>query len=166
MKKVLFFKVFQCSKMDLIRQEIKDGVVVDYKGKQIWIILDQKCRSEGKCHAGCGGCGEAKPAIKKRVILKKTMQIKTGQKITLKMHILNENIAALLIFGIPVLMALSCSLIWYLYTPQKNESPLALLTTALSFASGFLLVWIIDTIFSKLFPPTIILPTLEQELTT
>ena len=152
--------------MDLIRQEIKDGVVVDCKGKLIWIILDQKCRSEGKCHAGCGGCDEAKPSLKKRVILKKSMPFTTGQKITLKMHILNENIAALLVFGIPVLMALSCALMWYLYSPQSVESPLALLTTALAFTSGFLLVWVIDTIFSKSFPPTIILPNPEQELAT
>ncbi|NLL15045.1 MAG: SoxR reducing system RseC family protein [Fibrobacter sp.] len=152
--------------MILIRQEIKDGVVVDYKKKQIWIVLDQKCRSEGKCHAGCGGCGEAKPSLKKRVFLKKSMPLEKGQKITLKMHILNENIAALLVFGIPVLMALSCALMWYLYSPQDIESPLALLTTAFAFVSGFLLVWIIDTIFSMLFPPTIILPTPVQELVT
>lgn len=150
--------------MILIRQEIKDGVVIDYRGKQIWIVLDQKCRSEGKCHAGCGGCCETKPSLKKRVFLNKSMPIKKGQKITLKMHILNENIAALLIFGIPVFMALSCALIWYLYSPQNIESPLALLTTALAFGSGFLFIWIIDTIFSKLFPPAIILPTHEKEL--
>jgi positive regulator of sigma E activity len=153
--------------MDLIRREIKGGVVIDCNEKQIWVVLDQECRSEGKCHVGCGGCSGAKPSIKKRVVLKKAMQFKTGQKITLKMCVLNENIAALLIFGIPVLMAFLCALMWYLCTPQNIESPLALLTTALAFASGFLFVWIIDTIFSKLFPPTIIIPTTtEQELTT
>ncbi len=150
--------------MILIRQEIKEGVVIDYKGKLIWIVLDQKCSSVGECHAGCGGCCETKPSLKKRVFLKKSMPIKKGQKITLKMHILNENIAAMLIFGIPVFMALSCALIWDLCSPQNIESPLALLTTAVAFCSGFLFVWIIDTIFSTLFPSVIISPTSEQEL--
>jgi hypothetical protein len=152
--------------MDLIRQEIKDGVVADYKGKQVWIVLDQKCRSEGKCHSVCSRCGEVKPPLKKRIIVKKAISFKTGQRITLRMHVLNENIAALLIFGIPVFMALTCALIWYLYSPGEMESPLALLSTASAFVSGFLLVWIIDTIFSKLFPPKIILTSSEQELST
>ena len=167
MKKVLVFKAFIVSKNDFNSTGNQRRRRSRLQKKQIWIVLDQKCRSEGKCHAGCGGCGEAKPSLKKRVFLKKSMPLEKGQKITLKMHILNENIAALLVFGIPVLMALSCALMWYLYSPQDIESPLALLTTAFAFVSGFLLVWIIDTIFSMLFPPTIIIPTTtEQELTT
>ncbi|HEX3019103.1 MAG TPA: SoxR reducing system RseC family protein [Chitinispirillaceae bacterium] len=147
--------------MSLIRQEIKDGVIVDRKENYLWVVLDQPCRTKGKCHTGCGGCGGEKPVLKKKIYIDKTSTFNQGQKITLKMNIPNENIAALLVFGIPVLMALSCTMLWYLNNPQKAESPLALLTTALSFVTGFLVVWIIDTNFRRAYPPAVILPSLN-----
>ncbi len=148
--------------MILLRQETKDGVVVDYKGNYLWVVFDQACHSEGKCNTGCGGCGGNRPPLKKRIRLNQPLTIKTGQKISLEMHILNENIAAILVFGIPVFLALSCVMLWYIYTPQKIESPLALLSTAIAFAAGFLFVWIIDTIFSRMFPPAVLIPSISN----
>lgn len=148
--------------MILLRQETKNGVIVDYKGNNLWVVFDQACYSEEKCHTGCGGCGGNKPLLKKRIRLNQALTVKTGQKISLKMHILNENIAAILVFGIPVLMALTCALLWYIYTPQKIESPLAVLSTVTAFTAGFLFVWFIDTIFSRIFPPAILNPSIDK----
>lgn len=145
-----------CAKMNIIRQELKNGVVINSKGNYLWVVFDGSCKTEEKCHAGCGGCSSSKPALRKKIATNKAQFYSVGQKITLKQYILNENIAVFVVFGIPLLMAILCSVSWYLYNPLKIESPLALLTTGLAFMAGFLIVWTIDTLFRKKFPPAII----------
>lgn len=142
--------------MSIIRQEIRSAFIVDCTDSFIWVVPKQSCKSGEGCHVGCGGCGGKKPAHRKKVFLKHPQTCKAGQKITYSQYILNENIAALLVFGIPVFMALLTSLLWFIFEPQKIESLYSLLTAGLAFVAGFPVVSIIDALFRKSFPTTVI----------
>jgi len=140
----------------IVRKERKFGVIADTANNKITVILDKNCTPSETCHIGCGACGGNSKIQKATISAESTDTYSIGQKVQISRLVLNENISALVVFGIPVLFSFLCITGWFIYSPQEVESPFAVLSTAISFTIGFPVVWCIDKLFYRKYPPRIL----------
>jgi hypothetical protein len=139
-----------------LRLEQNDGIIVSIIKNRVEIFSNKTCAPSAGCHVGCGACGGNKNKDKTVLTIKNSDQFTTGQKITYKKYILNENLNALFIFGTPILLAVSTILIWFINSPDEVESPMALSATGLAFVCGFAVIWFFDKLFQKKYPSVIL----------
>ncbi|MBN1576269.1 MAG: SoxR reducing system RseC family protein [Chitinispirillaceae bacterium] len=143
--------------MDGVINEIElRGVVSACAEGKVWVVPSAWCSEQAGCNGGCGSCGGKKP--RRRIMVETALndRFAPGASVTLRSFQLNEAIGALIVFGIPLLSALTVFLVWYAIDPSTVESGGALLVAGSAFFCGFIIVRIIDRIFRKRFPSKIV----------
>jgi positive regulator of sigma E activity len=140
----------------LFRKELKYGTVTDTSSNIITVVLDILCEPMKGCSTGCGACGGNHKNQKTTLTIDSEHHFTVGQKVTIHRTILNENIAAGVVFGIPILFSLLCIGVWILFSPSTVDSPWVIFSTVISFIAGFPVVRIIDKLFNRNHPPSIV----------
>ncbi|MCX7725713.1 MAG: SoxR reducing system RseC family protein [Chitinispirillaceae bacterium] len=129
------------------------GIVCKKKKDSIWIIQDNSlCLSSDECKVGCGTCSYAKNKKKVKICVENVSKVECGDRISISTIQLNEAVAAMIAFGLPILLMLLSLFLWYMFTSVDLDSPKVTLSTLLSFIMGFVIVKEIDTILRKRFP--------------
>lgn len=144
-----------------ISVEENKGKIFQKKQNRLFLAVNPDCNTE-QCQIGCGACGGNSSVKKITVVTDRAEEYLLGQTVRFRRYILNEAIGALIVFGIPLIMALATIITWYIISPQKADTPLAVFTTGVSFITGFAVVWLIDNIFRRKFP-NMILSSLDKE---
>jgi positive regulator of sigma E activity len=141
----------------LIHTFDKKGIVTALLPYGIEVIPEEDCTSEGGCNGGCGSCaGKQKRSRKFTLNLDSPRAFRTGQHVTFRYRAYHETLGALIVFGLPLLFAMTALVIWYLLRPEMVESGWALLSSAFGLVLGFGLVRVIDRIFSRTYPPVLL----------
>ncbi|NLG16733.1 MAG: SoxR reducing system RseC family protein [Fibrobacter sp.] len=139
----------------LLTIEEKEGIIFRKQNDRLFISIDPECDTR-QCRTGCGACGGNSKVKKTIVTTDNAAQYQIGQTVTFRRFLLNEALGALIVFGIPLFMALLMVTVWLIKAPERVETPLALFTTGISFISGFAIVWFIDFLFRRKFPSCIV----------
>ena len=139
------------------RKEYGRGEVYAIDKDKIWVITaaDSGAASKKSCKVGCGSCSTQKTERRFSVPAASPEKFNAGQQIHFRRFIPEPNLVSFLVFGIPILLALTSMLCWLALAPQKAESPLALLCTAAAFFCGFFILMVIDALFKKRYPASI-----------
>ncbi|HEX2958369.1 MAG TPA: SoxR reducing system RseC family protein [Chitinispirillaceae bacterium] len=149
----------------MIHSEKKAGTITRKDRNRLWVEIDQGCdTSASRCAAGCGGCSGSTSQRKAMISSADPEKYSVGQKIEF-MHVsLNENLVALIVFGIPISSAFLTLVLWYLISPSTVETPVSFLSAAAALLGGFTIVNWIDSWFRSKFPSRI-LSTISSEIT-
>ncbi len=139
-----------------MRQIEIQGVVGAIEKGKAWIVPSDYCAEKQGCTNGCSSCGGDTRKKKIMVVTSPVDQFSIGESVIVRYYNLHEALGALIVFGIPLLCALTVLLCWYLINPATVESGRAILTSGCGFIGGFFIVRGIDLIFRKLFPAAII----------
>ncbi len=131
------------------------AVIVDVTTKGIRVLCNPTCTKKKGC-AGCSLCDEPRSGP--------TLLCKDGsnheyakhQVVTIRRFILNEALAAAILFGIPIGCAIIAAFVFTLITKKPVDTPMPIFFTCLAFMGGFLIVFVLEKIFSLLYPPEII----------
>lgn len=144
---------------NLIQTREVNGIVTAVSSDGIHAIPADACgmNDGGKnCSGGCGSCGGKKKVRTYTLVLRTPHDLHTGQQIRFRYHSLHETVGALIVFGIPLVMAFSTLLLWQVLQPQQAESGRALLSSGIALACGFGVVRIIDRFFGRTHPPELL----------
>ncbi|HON10682.1 MAG TPA: SoxR reducing system RseC family protein [Chitinispirillaceae bacterium] len=144
-----------------ISVEENEGKIFQKSQNRLLLAVNPDCYTK-QCQIGCGACGGNSSVKKVTVASDSAEEYLLGQTVRFRRYILNEAIGALIVFGIPLIMALVTIITWYIISPQKADTPLAVFTTGISFIAGFAVVWLIDNIFRRKFP-NVILSSIDKE---
>lgn len=141
----------------LIRSENKTGTILSRKKNTLLVQIDSDCatRSSG-CNGGCGSCGGESKLKKTTISCSDAQNYPIGDRIQLQHYILNENIVAFIVFGVPIASAFFTILGWYIYSPSSAESPQSYISAILAFAAGFIIIHIFDRWFRTKYPSRIL----------
>ncbi|KMQ50157.1 hypothetical protein CHISP_2927 [Chitinispirillum alkaliphilum] len=143
----------------LIHQKKENGTICRKNKKRVWIALDIECRDKGAqkgCSGGCVSCTKKEIVRKVSVPVADSSDFKLGQLVTLSHYVPDPAIMSFVVFGIPLFMAFAALITWIFASPATIESALAVFFITISFMSGFLILKIIDLIFRKRFPATLL----------
>ena len=142
--------------MGLIKEEQNEGVIIEKRKDRIWVAINPACDSSKDCHTGCGACGGSTKVKKSMLMTSSASSYSLGQKVHFRHFLINEAIGALIVFGIPVFLAILALILWYIRVPEQVESPMAIFSTGVAFVTGFGVVWLIDKLFRTRFPSTLL----------
>jgi len=111
--------------------------------------------------AGCGSCGGCASinkgyADKFRVYVENSKSFKIGDRIAFNRFVPEPAIMSMLVFGLPVAMAVVTMFWWFVNAPDKAESVTAVLSIAAAFFGGFIILGIIDKLFRRKYPVTLV----------
>lgn len=141
----------------LITRITMQGIVGRKSGNRIWVVPFSGCMEKEKtCTGGCGACSGEKNHKKIQVDTPVPERLTAGDPVTVRYFALNEFIGALIVFGVPLFTAVSLLLSWYSIDPSSVESGWALLSAGGALLCGFAVVWLVDRIFRKHFPPELV----------
>ncbi|MCL2688329.1 MAG: SoxR reducing system RseC family protein [Chitinispirillia bacterium] len=146
--------------MKLIYKEQGTGIICAIDKDKIWVLTnigDSSCAAKKKeCKVGCGTCSTRKTERRFSITIENPDQYIIGDSINFSRFVPEPNLISFLVFGTPIFFALITIVCWLLAAPQKIESGPALLSTAAAFFSAFFILMIIDTLFKKRYPATVI----------
>jgi positive regulator of sigma E activity len=142
---------------------IKTGnaVVTKIAERGIYCSLNTSCNER----AGCQTCTTCFPQKTKRMLFCPVPDPNTytiGQCIKISYPALHEVIAAGIVFGLPLLCAVTTALLWQSCFSTTSDSPGAIFATVSALAAGFFFVFIIEKLIRAFFP--IIIITKNQQL--
>ncbi len=128
------------------------GIVANINRKGALIVLDRGCMEKDSC-AGCKACGVSdRPPPQIFVPLSGSQPVAAGQRIPVRRFVLNEAVAAVVAFGIPVVCALLTAIWWRLHFAADDRGALASLA---ALGAGFILVAAADKLIRLAAPPRI-----------
>jgi positive regulator of sigma E activity len=140
----------------LINEAVVQGIIAGKDSRTIRVVPASECGDATQCSVGCGACGGKKKVIKITVEVDSTQQFETGTPVTIRHYTINEFVGALVVFGIPLFLACSVLLSWYIFSPESAESARAMVSAAVAFAAGFAVIRVVDQQFRRRFPTRII----------
>ncbi|MDG5814799.1 hypothetical protein QA601_06915 [Chitinispirillales bacterium ANBcel5] len=140
----------------LIEKEKRSGTICKINKNNLLVILQSDCNvsepKRGGCGGGCLSCAGKENAKKASIAVVDTSNYKLGQTIQFTHFVPHSGIVGLVVFGIPIMMALLAMILWYIVRPDMIESPLVVLTTVFSFLGGFCILKIMDLCFKRKYP--------------
>jgi hypothetical protein len=131
-----------------------EAVVIGHSRKAIRLEMDGACSISGGCSHGCSSCGgkDESRATRFMVRVASPEGFARGQRVRVRRFVANEAIAAGIVFGLPLLLALTAVTIWYVLAPEQAESPAAVLSGVGGLVGGFVVAAIADRIAQHLAP--------------
>lgn len=136
-----------------VKKEEK-GVIVKITSKGIYVFLNKSCSPKKDCH-GCKGCQSTSSLPSFFCPVKNSSEYSQGQHVKVTYTSLNQALAAILLFGIPILCAIVSFVLLYSFNPDVIHSYLAPLTTFVAMGCGFFLVFVIDKCIHVSFPVSV-----------
>lgn len=137
---------------------IKTGtaIITDVNKKGVYLIADPSCEKQSACH-GCTICSEP-PQSRPTLFCPNPKQAnyKMNQIVTIKRLVPNEALAAVTVFGLPILCALVMFFILYVKNPAAADSLQTILLSISAFISGFIFLFLVDKVIQVVYPITII----------
>lgn len=134
----------------------QQGIVVKQQDNRLWFDPKATCDTKDGCNGGCSSCGGKIDPKRVMVETADATSFALGDSIAVKSVVLNESIGAAIVFGIPLLMAVTTLVIWYFVSPQTVESGGAILASGGGFIAGFFIVWLTDRSFRRRHPVEIV----------
>lgn len=132
------------------------GIICKKSKDSIWIVPDNLFSiNNGECKVGCGACSGAKNKKRVRIYIEDTYPLECGEKVSISTIQLDEAAAAMIVFGLPILLMLISFFLWYMLNPANINSPKVILSSILAFIIGFIIVKEIDFILRKKYPVTL-----------
>jgi positive regulator of sigma E activity len=140
------------------------GTVCSRSAGKIWVLPSRDCSDESSCGNGCASCAGKPPERTIVVDTTESERCPQGTGVIVQRYVLNEAAGAMLVFGIPLLCAMTVLAVRYCTDPSTVESGMSLLAAGGAFIGGFAIVGLIDRIFRKRFPATVrISPALQSD---
>lgn len=130
---------------------IEDVVITESSAESLKVVPLVDCGGKG----GCGKCNLCGPNDKKIILsykIKDSEKYNAGEQIKLKRFIINEALAAITVFGIPILFAFLTQLLWHIFSPETANSGMAVVYTLIAGVAGIGIVYIIENLIKIFFP--------------
>lgn len=130
---------------------IEDVVITESSEESLKVVPLVDCGGKG----GCGKCNLCGPNDKKIILsykIKDSEKYNAGEQIKLKRYIINEALAAITVFGIPILFAFLTQLLWHIFSPETANSGMAVVYTLIAGVAGIGIVYIIENLIKIFFP--------------
>lgn len=132
------------------------GIICKKNKESIWIVPDNLFSLNNvDCKVGCGACSGGKNKKRVRIYVEDTSQLKCGERISISTIQLNEAIAAMIVFGLPIFLMLLSFFVWYMLNPANINSLKVILSSILAFIISFIIIKEIDLILRKKYPVTL-----------
>jgi len=144
----------------IIRQTTATGKITDKKGNILIIELVKDDCGTGSigCENGCSSCNEMNNIKEINIYSQNACNYRAGEIISFDYYDINDIFMTSFAFGVPVCCSIITVILWFMISPSRIESPLVVFTIVLSFAFGFVLIWLTDLIMRKKLPATIHTP--------
>jgi hypothetical protein len=154
----------------LIRKDSGEGIICEFRGGEALIapvtvgIKPSPAPPRKRCAPnGCGSCGGCVAlasvpngyARRFPVPVNSAAGYKIGDRVKYVRFIPEPNLMAALIFGIPVVFAMTAMLCFLAFGNRSVESPSAALCIAAAFFTGMLAVGALNNAFKKNYPAAI-----------
>jgi hypothetical protein len=149
----------------LIRKDSGKGVIYAVDRGRVFVasLADGAAAPKKSCgpRAGCGSCGGCATlpdgyADKFHVPVADAGSFKVGGSVRYCRYVLEPSVVSVLVFGVPVALAITTMVLWLLNAPERAESLTAVLTIAASFFCGVVILALLDGLFKRRYPSTII----------
>ncbi|MFP4417771.1 MAG: SoxR reducing system RseC family protein [Fibrobacterota bacterium] len=141
--------------MALIAFEKKTGIVVESRTCCIRVIFPDNCKPKGGC-SNCSGCGSNRSVPRITIRHPESQRFETGRQVIIRRLCINEAFSAIVMFGFPLVCALSTLFGWFILAPHSADSPAAILCSVAALIGGFFCVFLFDLLLNTLFPPQIL----------
>ncbi len=142
---------------NIVYEKKIEGIVSASSEGKLWIVASKECEEQPSCNkTGCMGCGGVARRQKIFVETSNAQLYPVGTEVVVKTSEINQALAAIIIFGIPLILALSVLAVWYALNSSGTESVFFIFFAGIAFFSGFIVVGFIDRIFRKKYPSSII----------
>jgi hypothetical protein len=150
----------------LIRKDSGEGIVYAagegrilvavLKAQDAGVSPKKSCGDKAGC-GHCGGCASLPDAYtdKFHVPVPDTGAFKVGDRVGFNRYVPEPVITGLLVFGLPISLAVAAMILWLRYAPELAESLWVLLTIAAAFTVGVAALGALDKLFKKRYPVTI-----------
>jgi hypothetical protein len=130
-----------------------DATVLECRPDKVRIVVaPSECDTKTSCK-GCTSCAEKPGARKMWLPIRCGESLSPGIRVRFTRYVVNEALAALLLFGLPILTAASTLIVWSIVAPERAESPVAVGSAVLAFAAGFGFSWGLEKLFLRIHPP-------------
>ncbi len=142
-----------------------DATVLECTPKRAHIVVaPSECDTKSGCK-GCTSCADKPGARKMWLPVQCGESLSPGIKVRFTRFVVNEALAALLLFGLPILASAGTLIIWAVVAPNQVESPAAIGSAVLAFAGGFSFSWALEKLLLRIYPPRLdpILPDKQTE---
>jgi hypothetical protein len=159
-KNVLSEELSMTPERSILQKEIfgdwisEDAIVTDISKDRVVLTPLVDCGGKG----GCGKCNLCGPNDKKNSLtynIRDVEQYSAGDQIRVKRFVVNEAIAAVTVFGFPILFAVLAQLFWHLFIPESADSGRAVLMTLFAGLFGVVAVFIVEQIIKAVYPASI-----------
>jgi len=142
--------------MSVYAEKISEGVIRSVTATKVRIALKKRHLTSEGCK-NCRLCStQPPPPIEFSIRCHRTNQYTPGDTVRITRRVPQPLIAAFSVFGIPLLCVLLSLILWLLVSPGSINSTGAVMTSLASFTFGIILVFTIDLIYQKRYPPTIV----------
>ena len=144
--------------LDSIIGQIKtsNAIITEINKNGVFLIADPSCEKKAACH-GCTMCSEPPPSGPTLFCpAPGSNQYDKNQIVTIKRFIPNEVLAAVTVFGLPILCALVTFFILYVKDPAAADSLQTIVLSISAFVSGFVVLYLLDKIIQTRYPITIL----------
>jgi hypothetical protein len=132
------------------------AIITDINKKGIYLRPDPSCEKQLACH-GCTICSDPPQSGPKLFYpASGSKTFKLNQIITITHFVPNEVLAAIIVFGIPIICSIATFIILHLVNPATTDSIHAISLIVLAFIFGFIIVFLLDKIIRIMYPITIL----------
>ena len=153
-----FFQRTSLMAINSILGQIKTdtAIITDINTRGVFLIADPSCEKKTACH-GCTMCSEPPPSGPTLFCPnRESSDYKKNQIVTVRRFVPNEALAAVTVFGLPIVCALVTFFVLYMRNPAAADSLQTILLSIAAFVSGFVLLFLLDKIIQAIYPITIV----------
>jgi hypothetical protein len=141
----------------MLEKRIQHGTVVAMAPGRLYLTPSPgPCTGEASCSHNCGSCGGKGAPAKLCIPTDHPENYPPGTRVTVTTRTPGQAVGALIVFGIPLLLACAALFIRYQINPSTIESAASLATVGGSFAAGFIIVGVLDRLLRRRYPVSIV----------
>jgi positive regulator of sigma E activity len=142
-------------------KEKEKGVIVGRTDTEVSVMIKAECIPSSSC-ASCNrsaGCARGVRPRRIRVPVSSFSTLTPGEEVTVEHTKINEAVAAVVVFGLPLIFAVAGYWVWMQLFPGSGESAGRVLLTLVGLVFGFIAGVMIDrSVADRLPPPHIVEP--------
>lgn len=130
----------------------------------ILVVINPDCEEPATCATchGHGSCMKSARPTACTVGADEDSGVQPGDKVRIVHFVFNQALAALLVFGSPLLFALGGTLVVHAITGSGMDSPLSIASAGVGFALGFFFCSAADRAARRLAPTPHLVSTIEE----